>query len=171
MSAIAGKFLTSIAVQLAYNAPPLQRYICEAIRERSDIASKSLRDQWRQLVLGPLSKLNGKYYQSSYVPVVDALDECDDENNIRDVLDILAGSRSLETVRLRVFMTTRPKVPIRHGFCDIPEAEHENFVLHNIRPPIVDQDISVLLEYNLRIIRKDVTLLLIGPESRTYNPQ
>ena len=28
----AGKFFTSIAVQLANNAPPLQRYICEAIR-------------------------------------------------------------------------------------------------------------------------------------------
>jgi NACHT domain len=78
----AGKFFTSIAVQLANNAPPLQRYICEAIRERSDIASKPLRDQWRQLVLGPLSKLNGNYYQSSYVLVVDALDECNDKNNI-----------------------------------------------------------------------------------------
>ncbi|KAH8787777.1 hypothetical protein BGZ57DRAFT_879867 [Hyaloscypha finlandica] len=86
------------AVQLANNAPPLQRYICEAIRERSDIASKPLRDQWRQLVLGPLSKLNGNYYRSSYVLVVDALDECDHDNNIRTVLDILAEVRSLETV-------------------------------------------------------------------------
>jgi len=60
----AGKLFTSIAVQLACNIPPLQHYINEAIRERNDIASKSLRDQWRQLVLGPLSKLNENYYQS-----------------------------------------------------------------------------------------------------------
>jgi hypothetical protein len=69
----AGKFFTSIAVQLANNAPPLQRYICEAIRERSDITSKSLRDQWRQLVLGPLSKFSDDSRPSSYVLIVDAL--------------------------------------------------------------------------------------------------
>ena len=154
----AGKFFTSIAVQLANNAPPLQRYICEAIRERSDIASKPLRDQWCQLILGPLSKLNGNYYRSSYVLVVDALDECDDENNIRTVLDILAEVRSLETVQLRILITSRPEVPIRHGFCDIPEAEHEDFVLHNISPAIVDNDISIFLEYNLKVIRQERAL-------------
>jgi NACHT domain len=154
----AGKFFTSIAVQLANNALPLRRYICEAIRERSDIASKPLRDQWRQLVLGPLSKLNGNYYQSSYVLVVDALDECDDENNIRTILDILAEVRSLKTVQLRILMTSRREVPIRHGFYDIPEAEHEDFVLHNISPAIVDHDISIFLEYNLKVIRQERAL-------------
>ena len=154
----AGKFFTSIAVQLANNAPPLQRYICEAIRERSDIASKPLRDQWRQLVLGPLSKLNGNSYRSSYVLVVDALDECDDENNIRTILDILAEVRSLKTVQLRILMTSRREIPIRHGFYDIPEAEHEDFVLHNISPAIVDHDISIFLEYNLKVIRQERAL-------------
>jgi hypothetical protein len=86
------------AVQLANNAPPLQRYICEAIKERSDIASKPLCDQWRQLVLGLLSKLNGNYYRFSYVLVVNALDKCDYNNNIRTVLNILAEVRSLKTV-------------------------------------------------------------------------
>jgi hypothetical protein len=94
------------------------------------------------------SKLNGNY-QSSYVLVVDALDERDDENNIWTILDILAEVRLLETVRLRILITSRREVPIRHDFCDIPEAEHENFALHNISPAIVDHDISIFLEYNL----------------------
>jgi len=68
----AGKFIISIAVQLANNALPLQRFICEAIRERSDIVSMPLHDQWRQVILSPLSKLHGSLYPSPYILVVDA---------------------------------------------------------------------------------------------------
>jgi cytidylate kinase len=40
----AGKFFTSIAVQLASKSSSLKRSICEAIIEHSDIASKALQD-------------------------------------------------------------------------------------------------------------------------------
>jgi hypothetical protein len=151
----ASKFFTSIAVQLANNARPLRRYICEAIVERGDIATQSLRDQWRQLVLGPLSKLNDKSCPLSYILVVDALDECDDEKHIRNILQLLAEARSLKTVRLRVLLTSRPEIPIRYGFYQIPEAERHSFVLHNISPEIVDHDIAIFLEYNLRLIAQE----------------
>lgn len=54
----AGKFFTSIAVQLAHNAPSFRRYISEAAKEQIDIANHSLYDQWRQLVLHLLSRLD-----------------------------------------------------------------------------------------------------------------
>jgi hypothetical protein len=78
----AGKFFTSIAVQLASKSRILRRYICEAIAKHSDIARQSPRDQWYQLVLGPLSKLDDSSSQS-YIIVVDALDECDNKNGLR----------------------------------------------------------------------------------------
>ena len=154
----AGKFFATIAVQLANNVPPLRRYICEAITERNDIASQSFRDQWRQLVLGPLSKLDSNSRPLSYTLIVDALDECEDENHIQNILQLLAEARSLKTVRLRVFLTSRPEVPIRHGFCQIPDAEHQDFILHNISPAIVDHDITIFLEYELRLIGKERAL-------------
>lgn len=154
----AGKFVTSIAVQLAKKSLSLLRYISEAITQHSNIATQSLRDQWRQLVLGPLSKLHGNSCQSSYILVVDALDECDDDNNIRTVLQLLAEARSLRTVQLRIFITSRPEIPIRHGFYQMPEAGHQDFVLHNISPPIVDHDITIFLEYNLGLIREEFSL-------------
>ena len=83
--------------------------------ERSAIASQSLRDQWQQLVLRPLSKINGNGYQSVYILVVDALDECDD-HNIRIVLHLLAEARALETVRLRIFLTSRPEASGRQSW-------------------------------------------------------
>jgi len=109
------------------------------------------------LVLGPLSKLSEDSC-SSYAVVIDALDECDDDSNIRVILHLLAEARLLKAVRLRVFLTSRPDIPIRHGFCQIPDTEHKDFILHSISPSIVDHDISIFLEYNLSIIRQECCL-------------
>jgi hypothetical protein len=132
--------------------------MCQAVKEHSDIASQSLRDQWQQLVLLPLSKLDGCSCYSSYVLVVDALDECDDNSNIRIILQLLAETRSLQKVQLQVFLTSRPEIPIRSGFYQIPDTEHQDFVLHSIWPSIVDRDISLFLEYNLRLIGQERSL-------------
>jgi hypothetical protein len=118
----AGKFCTSIAVQLANSIPSLQRHICHAVAGRNDIASLSLSDQWHQLVLTPLSNLEKSH--QLYVLVIDALDECEDDKNVRIILGLLAEARSLKKVRLRVFLTSRPEIPIRHGIYHIPQAEH-----------------------------------------------
>lgn len=148
----AGKLVTSIAVQLADNIPSLKKHICDSIEERRDIANQSLRDQWQQLVLRPLSKLSGSGGQFSYVLVVDALDECDNANNIQIIVNLLAEARSLKTIRLRIFLTSRPEVPIRYGIGQIADEGHQDFVLHNILPSIVNHDLSVFFKYNLKII-------------------
>ncbi|PVH67344.1 HET-domain-containing protein, partial [Cadophora sp. DSE1049] len=154
----AGKFFTSIAVQLAHNAPSFRQYISEAAEEQIDIANQSLRDQWQQLVLHPLSRLDKRFSPSSYLLIVDALDECDNEDHIRTILQLLAEARSLTMVRLRVFLTSRPEISIRHGICAIPQAKHKDFVLHNIPPTIINHDISLFLEYNLGTIGQEWTL-------------
>jgi hypothetical protein len=151
----AGRFVTSVAVQLANGVPSLRRYICDVVTERSDITSQSLWDQWHQLVLRPLSKLDGNGCHSSYVLVVDALDECDDDINIRIILQLLADARSLQRVQLRVFLTSRPEIPIRYEFNQIPDAERQDFVLHSISPSIIDHDISTFLVYDLGLIGKE----------------
>ncbi|KAF1807925.1 hypothetical protein P152DRAFT_425833, partial [Eremomyces bilateralis CBS 781.70] len=58
-------------------------------------------------------------------------------------------------VRLRVFLTSRPEIPIRHGFYQISDTERRDFVLHNISPSIVDHDISIYLEYKLRLLTQE----------------
>jgi hypothetical protein len=55
-------------------------------------------------------------------------------------------------------MTSRPEIPIRHGFYNIPKAEHQNFVLYNISPSVIEHDISIFIKYNLGIIRQERTL-------------
>jgi hypothetical protein len=152
----AGKFFTSLAVQLAYAVPSLQTHIRDAVRERSDIASLSLLDQWRQLVLGPLSRLEEPH--QSFVLTIDALDECEGDQNVRTILRLLAEARSIKTIRLRVFLTSRPEIPIRHSIHYIPQAEHQDFILHNVPLTIVNHDISLYLEYSMGIIRQEWSL-------------
>ena len=154
----ASKFCTTIAVQLANNIPTFHRLICDAVMEHGNIANLSLPDQWRQLVLQPLSKLSKDFCPSSYIVVIDALDECDNDDNIRVILHLLVEARLLKMIRLRFFLTSRPEIPVRYGFCQIPDGEHQDFVLHNISRSTVDHDIFIFLEYNLRLIRQERSL-------------
>jgi hypothetical protein len=154
----AGRFFTSLAVQLSNRIPSLQHYILDAISKNEDIASHSLSDQWRQLILHPLSKLDSYDSQLRCILIIDALDECENEYHIRTILQLLAEARSLTTVRLRVFLTSRPEIPVRHGICAIPQAEHQDFVLHSIQPTIINHDISLFLEHNLGRLSQEWTL-------------
>lgn len=140
-------------LQLADHVPAFRHHIHDAIAEHSDIARKSLRDQWQHLILRPLSKLREA---GSYVIVVDALDECDNDSNIQTIVQLLAEVRpSLTGVRLRALLTSRPEVPIRHGFGQMADSKHRDVVLHNLSPSIVDHDIGLFFEYWLRKIAKD----------------
>lgn len=148
----ADRLLTTFAWQLANKIPQLRCYICEAIMRQEDIAAYSLRDQWDQLILNPLSKIDTP---STIVMVMDALDECDSERDIRIILRLLATTRSLTNIRLRVFITSRPDIPVRCGFSQIPEAERQVFVLHDIVAAIVDRDLSIFFKHSFAAIREE----------------
>ena len=94
----ARKNFTSIAVQLADRSPILRRYICDAIEECSNISSLSLHDQWRYLILTPLSRLEKSFQGLSMLLVIDALDECDDEKCIMAFVNLVVEARSLGTI-------------------------------------------------------------------------
>jgi hypothetical protein len=148
----AAKFVTTISMQLATHIPNVKESVCDAIAERNNIASLSLAGQWQQLVIGPLLKIEDTDVSSPYLVVVDAFDECEGERDVSIVLQLLAKVKLLTTLRLRVLITSRPEIPIRYGFDQMPEAEHCDFVLHNIKAAAVDKDIFIFLEQHLKAI-------------------
>jgi hypothetical protein len=77
-------------------------------------------------VLGPLLKLGNSDIYLSYIMVIDALDECEGETDIQIILRLLAEARSLKNVSLRILITSRPEVPIRYGFRQISNTEHQD---------------------------------------------
>ncbi|RYN15556.1 hypothetical protein AA0115_g12998 [Alternaria tenuissima] len=157
-------FFSRAGGDLASSIPASKRKICDAIQKYSDIASQSLDEQWRELVLGPLSRLENKEGQSKYVLVVDALDECDDQNNVQIILQRLAEVQALQGVQLRVLLTSRPEVPIEYGFTQVRREEHHDFVLHDIAPAVIEHDIAVFLRHQLGLVRQKCQLKAGWPE-------
>jgi hypothetical protein len=156
-----GKFAGSIAVQLAQRFPAYRDLIHTAISNNRGIVDKILEDQWKELILNPLSKLDFESIQVPLILVVDALDECDEEAGIQRVVQLLANARLLRKVWFRVLITSRPEVPIRYSFSQLPDGEHQDFVLHDIPQCIVDNDIYIFLEQNLKTVAQKRAL---GPD-------
>jgi hypothetical protein len=151
----AGKFFTTIAAQLSEESQYLKRCIYDAIKENKSIATQSYANQWRQLIFGPLSKLDRGYRPFSFVFVIDAMDECESGADITLILRLLVEAQLLKKVRLRVFLTSRPDTPIRHGFDQISEDKYRYIILHNISTLVINHDISVFLTHKLQLIRRE----------------
>lgn len=160
----AGRFVTSVAVQLARSVSGVRRHISNALIQRPEIASHSLRDQWQYLILEPLAKLKGP---SIFVLVIDALDECEGSNDTQLIVQLLAMSGSLRNIRLRVFLTSRPDVPIQYGLGQVSDAERQDFLLHKVSPSVIDHDIRLFLENQLNLIGKDDDQELGWPGAET----
>ena len=148
----ASKFFATLACQLARTHPSLATSIRKAILNNPDITTLGLHDQWEHLIRRPISQ--NKDVPSQLILVIDALDECDGEKDIRLILHLLSQAIILGSMRLKIFVTSRPETPIQFGFDDISNDAHRDFTLHAISNAIVHQDIFDLLKHELEGIRK-----------------
>lgn len=95
-------------MQLA-ESPVLRNLISEVISNDEGVINRILEDQWKQLIIKPLSKLNAESVGTPLILVIDALDECAEETQIRRVIQLLANARALKTVCMRVLITLQKK--------------------------------------------------------------
>ena len=155
----AAKFFTTLASQLVNAVPALKPLVCRAILENPDISRRGQGEQWKVLIFQPLLQLARESPPSQpIVLVIDALDECEDEQDVRLILRLFSQARDLNALdaRMRIFITSRPETPIRLGFrIDIPASDHQDFILHRISQPIIQHDITVFLRHELEIIRRE----------------
>ncbi|KAL8349140.1 hypothetical protein RB601_002033 [Gaeumannomyces tritici] len=150
----ADRLFTTLARQLAASAASARRYISEAVSQQPDIAQRSLRYQWETLIRGPLSKLSSYPAPRKIVMVIDALDECGSDTSIEVVLNILATARLLESVRLRILITSRPEISVRSAFSKRPVTERQVFVLHEISKTLIDRDLTQFFKSRFSNIRE-----------------
>jgi len=149
----AGLFIETIATQLVQKVPSLAPHVQKAIEADPVISGKALKVQFETLVLQPLRKMQTDPQKSSrIVIVIDALDECDQEEDIGIIIRLLPQAQLITSVQLKFFLTSRPELPIRLGFEDI-SGKYEGLALHQISEPIIKEDISAFLEHELATIR------------------
>jgi hypothetical protein len=155
----AGKLVTTIAAQLAGKDRFLRHYIGKAIADNSNIIQQGLGEQWKHLMFQPLIQLEERVTQPQMLAIViDALDECEDEDKVRLLLQLLPQLKCLQKVRVRTFITSRPEPAIRHGFDQMSKNAinaYQGFALGDINQVITEQDIHMFLLQKLKEIGED----------------
>lgn len=147
----AGLVFPTIARQLVRKIPALAPSVREAIDADPDVPKKTLRDQFEKLILQPLGSIRRT---TAIVIVIDALDECDGDEDVKTIISLLAQANAVRSVGLRIFITSRPELPIRLGFDDV-QGKYQGLALHQIPEQIVEQDISTVLAHELARIKKE----------------
>jgi Mrp family chromosome partitioning ATPase len=155
----ASRFFTTIATDLVACEPDMLRGIRKTLDEDLAISQRALKDQFEKLILQPLLEVKQARTRAlARVIVIDALDECEREADIRAILQLLARTKDLRPVPLRIMVTSRPELHIRLGFREMPNGTYQDLVLHEVQRSTIKHDIRLFLEHNLRAIQKDRAL-------------
>ncbi|KAF5860731.1 hypothetical protein ETB97_001238 [Aspergillus alliaceus] len=159
------KMFPTITRQLTVNLPQLLPGVRKAINDNPDIGTKSLREQFNKLLLQPLLSLKPSAHQvPTRVIVIDALDECEQDNDIRTILLLLPQLGMASNVHLRIFLTSRPELSIRLGFLEIADRNYQDLALHEIPAEVTEHDIFLFINHRLLNIKRDRSLPVDWPE-------
>ncbi|KAI9765959.1 MAG: hypothetical protein M1839_005275 [Geoglossum umbratile] len=153
----ATRFFTTIATDLVAHIPGLILGIRKALDADPGISERALKDQFEKLILQPLLEMAPSQTLACIV-VIDALDECEREGDIRVILQLLARAKDIKPVSLRILVTSRPELPIRLGFKQMSDGMYQDLVLHEVPKRTIEQDIRLFLEYELREIQEQRSL-------------
>ncbi|RYP23466.1 hypothetical protein DL767_008823 [Monosporascus sp. MG133] len=159
----AALLFTTLTAQLVAKDPILAEHVRAVIDADPTVTTgKALGEQFEKLILKPLGKLKSDTSDlKKIVLVIDALDECERDNDIRTIIHLLSQAKTLDSVRLRAFVTSRPELPIRLGFSNI-RGKYQDLVLHEIPKPTIEHDIAAFLKSRLEQIRNDHNALSYG---------
>jgi len=139
----------TLAFQLAYQYPQFRKELLQVLKARPDVGRESLCSQMEKLIVGPL-----KAAHISTLIIIDALDECKDEEPASAILSILSRYAD-EIPDVKFFITGRPEPRIRSGFrLKSLQPITEVFRLHNVERSLVDSDIKLFFRTQLTEISK-----------------
>ena len=134
----------TLAFQLAHKYPAFRSILVPLLQSNPDVVHESLYNQMEKLIVEPLKSVD-----ASMVIVIDALDECKDEepsSAILYVFDLLVE----QIPRVKFFITTRPEPWIKNGFrLPVLDDRTDILVLHDMHPVQVDGDIRSFPKHGL----------------------
>ncbi|THW57864.1 hypothetical protein D6D20_07652 [Aureobasidium pullulans] len=142
------------ATSLAHVA--FQDALRETLRQEPDVIRKSRQEQWNKLIIRPLSSFFAKLQDvsptTSAVLVIDALDECSNENDIKGIIRTMARQQ-LPHARLRIIITSRPETLVRLEFSDKRNILHSSLSLDDVPQHVIDADLARFLHSRFDAIR------------------
>jgi len=142
--------LPTLAFQLAYRYPVFREQLLKVLRANPGIGREKLCSQMEKLIVGPFRAM-----RTSTLIIIDALDECRDDEPASVLLSVL--SRYVDKIPLvKFFITGRPEPRIRSGFRLESLQPHTDVLrLHEVERSSVDGDIELFLKTRLTDIVKN----------------
>ena len=161
------KIFPTLAFQLACRYPQFREELLPVLRTNPDIERDSLCSQLETLIISP--------FKATRIPtliILDALDECKDEEPASAILSVL--SRYIDKIPgVKFFITGRPEPRIRSGFrLKLLRPITEVLRLHDVERSSVDGDIKLFFQTRLGDIaenRSDHDLTESWPSSYDIN--
>ena len=132
--------LPTLAFQLAYQYPRFREALLPVLTANPNVGRESLCSQIEKLIVGPFHAT-----QIQTLIIIDALDECRDQEPASALLSVL--SHYMDRILLvKFFITGRPEPRIRLGFRLESLQPHTSVLrLHEVDPPSVNNDIKLFL--------------------------
>ena len=157
------KIFPTLAFQLACQYPRFRKKLLRVLKERPNVGQESLCSQMENLIVGPL--------KAAAIPtliIIDALDECKDEEPASAILSILSRYAN-QIPDVKFFITGRPEPRIRTGFrLKSLALITEVLKLHEVKPEVVEKDIELFFRTQLASLaenRSDLDLTEGWPSS------
>ncbi|CCO35251.1 hypothetical protein BN14_09366 [Rhizoctonia solani AG-1 IB] len=143
------RIIPTVVYQLARFSASFQSVLYDILSADPDAGSKNIPNQIESLLKEPvqktLSKPNGTMLDHLVI-VIDALDECNDQNGVTILLDKLF--ELMPQLPLKVFMTSRPEPGIGSKMSAHPGLR-QVIQLHDIETSMVRADIELYLKEEL----------------------
>ena len=116
-------FISTIAYSIALSIPATRPYIEDVLQRDHHILHRSHKRQFQHLIVEPIRLAISPVRPR--VIIVDALDECDDRQEIAEFIDIVACAfqESQTPLPLRFFFTSRVEEHIRSKFAASPALD------------------------------------------------
>ncbi|QRW22463.1 Vegetative incompatibility protein HET-E-1 [Rhizoctonia solani] len=139
------RIVPTVAYQLARYCIPFQSALCDVLGNDPDLGTKDIRTQFERLLVDPLKTIKNDI-PSNLVVVIDALDECDDQRGVEQVLDMLFKHAS--QLPIKFFVTSRPEAEIYTTMTTHARLRAAIY-LHDIEKSLVRADIELYLKQEL----------------------
>ena len=134
----------TLAFQLAYRYPLFRDQLLQVLKAHPGVGQESLCSQMEKVIVGPL-----KATCIQTLIIIDALDECKDEEPASAILSVLSCYVG-KIPYVKFFITGRPEPRIRSGFRLKPlQPITEILKLHDVERSSVDSDIKLFLRTGL----------------------
>ncbi|KDN43047.1 hypothetical protein RSAG8_06370, partial [Rhizoctonia solani AG-8 WAC10335] len=139
--------IPTIASKLARYCVRFGFALDQILQLNPDARTRSLKTQYQKLIVEPLMEVKDSL-PTDFIVVIDALDECENEESLGQILDLLLSPNV--ALPIRFLVSSRPEPEINRKMAHGVHAQNgTQLVLHDLNADAVKSDIETYMRYEL----------------------